>query len=267
MKTLVTALLLLACAFQRAGAQSTVRYFEAVSGTDEREAIAIETHGEVGDLVEGTRWSSPEGGPVAYGRLAGRLRPDGLIHVTWYPNIEDSRHCEEGLLKQKGDTLLIGQGELEERGPTQMVLKDPSKVTFKKALKEVRMSELAIDSPEGKPLLKALSDHLEKLAGVPLDFSSGTIRVSRGWARFNGSIQPVGDKQPQSEELADKIRRCEFRGYLKQQTEGGWKLVYTAFRDYETSSDASIEQEEVEPGSDAGPAPWPLDEEVPLIDD
>ncbi len=263
MRTALGSFLLLAGIIQQAGAQqSSVRFYEATKGADEREAIAIQSAAEGDYLIEGTRSSSPEGGPVAYGRLAGRVRPDGLIHVTWYSNVEGSRHCEEGLLKREGNTLLIGEGELEERGPTQMILKDPAKVKFTKVLKEVPMSEPAADSAEGQSVLQKVTAYLEKLAGVPVELS-GSIRVSRGWARFSGSAQPAGDKQPKSVEVADKMLRHEFRGYLKQESQGGWRLVLAGFGDQA----GPFELEEVEPTSETDVIPWPLDEVVPIMED
>jgi hypothetical protein len=263
MKSAIASLLLLVVTLHQAGAQeSSVRFFEATSGTDAREAIAIQSVTEGDYLFEGTRSSSPEGGPVAYGRLACRMRPDGLIHVTWYSNIEGSRQSEEGLLKREGNTLLISEGELEERGPTQMILKDPAKVKFTKVLKEVPMTEPTADSAEGQSVLKKVAAYLEKLAGVPVELN-GTIRVSRGCARFSGSAQPAGDKQPKSEELADKMLRREFRGYLKQESQGSWRLALAGFGDQA----GPFELEEVEPTSESDVIPWPLDEEVPLMED
>lgn len=239
-----------------ANAQDEVRYFQLITpaAQDEpayEESIALWVSGEA---AGGTQFAGSEGTHSAYGNLVAVVRPDGIIHATWNYDIEGSEQSEEQLLKLDGDTLYIGEGELEERGPGQMVLKDPAKVVFEKALKEIKMSELAIDSEEAAPLVAAVKEAVAKLAGAPVTLE-GTLRLTQGWVRFVGFVKPAEGAEVKDETFAGSLGD-EFQILLKQDAEKKWKLVRHGFRGPDGYFELQEASEEYES------APWPLEEEL-----
>jgi hypothetical protein len=253
-KTLI--LLTLGLAALQANAQDQVRYFQLITpaAKDEpsyEESIALWVSGE---YAGGTQFAGSEGTHSAYGNLTAVVRPDGIIHATWNYDIEGSEQSEEQLLKLDGDTLYLGEGELEERGPGQMVLKDPAKVVFEKALKEIKMSEPEIDSEEAAPLVTALKEAVAKLAGAPVELEGG-LRLTQGWVRFLGFIKPAEGAEVKNEAFAGSLGD-EFQILLKQDAEKKWKLIRHGFR----GPDGYFELEEA--SEDYESAPWPLEEEL-----
>lgn len=239
-----------------ANAQDEVRYFQLITpaAQDEpayEESIALWVSGEA---AGGTQFAGSEGSHSAYGNLVAVVRPDGIIHATWNYDIEGSEQSEEQLLKLDGDTLYIGEGELEERGPGQMVLKDPAKVVFEKGLKEIKMSEPAIDSEEAAPVVAALKEAVAKLAGAPVELEGG-LRLTQGWVRFVGFVKPAEGAEVKDETFADKID-SEFQIQLKKDGDKGWKLIRHGFRGGEGYFEIDEASEDFES------APWPLEEEL-----
>jgi len=256
MKITQLILLTLGLASVPANAQDGVRYFQLITpaAKDEpqyEEAVALWVSGEA---AGGTEFNGSAETHSAYGNLVAVVRPDGIIHATWNYDIEGSEQSEEQLLKLDGDTLYIGSGELEERGPGQMVLKDPEKVVFEKALKEVKMSEPAIDSEEAAPLVTAVKEAVSKLAGAPVNLE-GTLRLTQGWVRFLGFISPAEGAEVKNEAFAGSIGD-EFQILLKQDAEKKWKLIRHGFR----GADGYFELEEA--SEEYETAPWPLEEEL-----
>jgi hypothetical protein len=119
-------------------ADTTNRYFKL----DSKEEIVTFAMWVDSGNVGGSEYSGVPEKDSAYGSITGNVREDGLLHVTFNYMIEGSRQSEEQLLKIDGNKLIIGEGELEEHGPGQFVLKDPKSVKFDgKALTEVKMDE------------------------------------------------------------------------------------------------------------------------------
>jgi hypothetical protein len=256
MKITQLILLTLGLASIQANAQDGVRYFQLITpaANDEpqyEEAVALWVSGEA---AGGTQFNGSAETHSAYGNLTAVVRPDGIIHATWNYDIEGSEQSEEQLLKLDGDTLYIGSGELEERGPGQMVLKDPAKVVFEKALKEVEMSEPAIDSEEAAPLVTAVKEAVSKLAGAPVNLDGG-LRLTQGWVRFLGFISPAEGAEVKNEAFAGSIGD-EFQILLKQDEDKKWKLIRHGFRGAEGYFELEEASEEYET------APWPLEEEL-----
>ena len=236
--------------------QDQVRYFQLITpaAKDEpayEESIALWVSGE---YVGGSQFAGSEGTDSAYGNLVAVVRPDGIIHATWNYDIEGSEQSEEQLLKLDGDTLYLGEGELEERGPGQMVLKDPAKVVFEKALKEIKMSEPAIDSEEAAPIVTALKEAVAKLAGAPVELEGG-LRLTQGWVRFLGFVKPAEGAEVKNENFAGNLDN-EFQIQLKKDGDKGWKLIRHGFR----GAEGYFEIEEASEDFEA--APWPLEEEI-----
>ena len=249
-------LLTLALASTFTHAQDGVRYFQLLTPGENGEppydeSIALWV---AGDSAGGTQFAGSEGTHSAYGNLFAVVRPDGLIHATWNYEIEGVGQSEEQLLKLDGDTLYLGEGELEERGPGQMVLKEPAKVVFEKALKEIKMSEPAIDSEEAAPVAAALKEAIAKLAGAPVELEGG-LRLTQGWVRFVGFVKPAEGAEVKDETFAANLG-SEFQIQLKKDGEKGWKLIRHGFR----GAEGYFEIEEA--SEDFESAPWPLEEEL-----
>jgi hypothetical protein len=256
MKTTQLILLTLGLASFQASAQDEVRYFRLITPAENdepeyEESVALWVSGE---SAGGTQFAGSEGTHSAYGNLVAVVRPDGIIHATWNYDIEGSEQSEEQLLKLDGDTLYLGEGELEERGPGQMVLKDPAKVVFEKALKEVEMSELSFDSGEAAPHASALKEAVSKLVGAQVNLE-GTLRSTQGWIRFLGFVTPAEGVEVKNEAFAGSLGE-EFQILLKQDAEKKWQLVRHGFRGPDGYFELQEASEEYES------APWPLEEEL-----
>lgn len=256
MKTTLPILFSLGLTSVLANAQEGLRYFQLITPAENdvpayEDSIALWVSGE---SAGGTRYNGSVESDSAYGNLVAVVRPDGIIHATWNYSVEGFEQSEEQLLKVDGDTLYLGEGELEERGPGQMVLKDPEKVVFEKALKEVEMSEPAIDSEEAAPVAATLKEAIAKLAGAPVELEGG-LRLTQGWVRFVGFVKPAEGAEVKDETFAANLG-SEFQIQLKKDGEKGWKLIRHGFR----GAEGYFEIEEA--SEDFESAPWPLEEEL-----
>jgi hypothetical protein len=206
-------------------AQSQTLYFEHKTAEEETLVTLNVDEGN----VHGTQFTGVnQTDDVAGGEITGNVREDGLLHVTFNYVVEGYRESEEQLLKLDGDKLFIGEGELEERGPGQMVLKDRGKVKFTRALKKVPLSEPAYDTPEAKAITGLLEGPMAKQAGVPVTFE-GIVRISGDWAFYQGPVTVAEGKQPKDEEMAKKLNERQFQAFLKKDAKGGWKVLRSAF--------------------------------------
>lgn len=249
MKTTLAALVLTALSFN-SFADSINRYFKLE--TKER-LVTIALWADSGS-VGGSQYNGAPETDSAYGSIMGNVREDGLLHVTFNYSIEGSRQSEEQLIKLDGNKLIIGEGELEERGPGQMVLKDPKSVKFDgEALAEVKLDEFDVQDPKAKPVVSLVTAVLEKSAGVPVTLI-GSVRVSGGWARIVGNVQVPEGKKVENEALAAKFSNQSLQAYLKQDKTGTWKIVRQGFMSDDGSIDFGAEENQEE-------APWPIDED------
>lgn len=205
-------------------AQAKTLYFEHKTAEQETQVALYVEEG----FVSGTEYSGVPEKDSAYGEITGTVRKDGLLHVTFNYTIESSRQSEEQILKLDGDKLFIGEGELEERGPGQMVLKDREKVKFTQALKQLPLSEPELDTPEAKAITQLLQEPVAKLAGVPVTFD-GLVRISGDWALYIGPVTAVEGKQPKDEDIAKKLNERQFQAILKKDDKGAWKVLRSAF--------------------------------------
>lgn len=229
-------------------ADSINRYFKLDSKEEDITVALWVDSGSVG----GSEYSGVPEKDSAYGSIMGNVRDDGLLHVTFNYMIEGSRQSEEQLIKIDGNKLIIGEGELEEHGPGQLVLKDPKNVKFDgKALTEVKMDEFDIEDAKAKPIVSMATAVLQKSAGVPVTLI-GSVRVSNGWARIMGNVQVPEGKTVKDEQLAAKFAERSFVAYLKQDGKNVWKLVRHG---YLGEFDAELE------GDENAEIPWPLDED------
>lgn len=234
-------------------AQVPVRYFErVVPGNMQRIALVIDEESVSGTQSAG---SDDPDTDFAYGKITGNVGKDGRFHVTYNYEVEGNQQSEEQFLKLEGSKLYVADGELEEHGPGQMVLKDPKNLKFEKALTEVPFKEVDQDSAEGKAVTKVLQEPLAKQVGTGVSFD-GAIRITRGWARYIGMVEIAKGKKAKDEETAKKIEGRVLHAYLKQDDKGGWKIVRFGFE----SSDGFPEFQE---GQDLDSnIPWPLDEDL-----
>lgn len=255
MKSISLLLLSLGLGALQVHAQSEMRYFRlvtpAANGEPEYEESISLFVSE--DYAGGTEFAGSAETHSAYGNLTAVVRPDGIIHATWNYEIEGSEQSEEQLLKLDGDTLYLGEGELEERGPGQMVLKDPAAVVFEKALKEVAMSELPANAEEAAASVAALKAEIAKLAGGAVELD-GMLRETQGWVRFLGYLAPAEGATLQNAEFAGRFPN-EFQIQVKKDGDQ-WKLIRHGFRGAEGYFELTEASEEYES------APWPLEEEM-----
>jgi len=194
-----------------------------------------------GDLVSGTQFGSSEAG-TAYGKLFGKVREDGLLHVTFNYDIEGQPGSVEQLMKLEEGRLTLAEGELEEHGPNQMSLKDPSGVTFTRPLEKAPLSLPEPDSEEGKAALTPVDAAVSELTGVKCDLSGGRLRVAGDWAIYQGYLSAIDDKVPSDPEMAVNIAEREIQVQLKKDG-AAWKVVRSIFAsplgsfDYEITDD------------------------------
>ena len=209
--------------------------------------LLIESH-----QVRGTQGSGDENASAS-GRLWGVVREDGVLHLTYHYTIEDQPGSEEQLMKIEKGRLLIGEGELEEHGPGQLVLKSPKEVQFTKMLKQVPLTFPALDSAEGKPVIKAVDGAVKELTGVSPGYDGGEIRMAGNWAVYQGFLKPPADqKKPADPEMAAKVEQREFQAMLKKDAKGRWQGLSSAF-----ANDAGLFDHDA---TEEGPAPWQLHE-------
>lgn len=232
-------------------AQTAPRFFEHKSKNAEiRISIIVE-----GDSVTGTQTNGS--GEVethgAMGTMTGNAK-DGVLHVTYNYEIEGNRQSEEQLLKLDGNQLILAEGELEEHGPGQMVLKEPKKVKFATVLKEVTLKEFAHDTINAKPVMPTIDEALAKFVGAPVKLD-GTLRMTRGWVRFTGSVSVAEGQKPKNAAIATQLEQAMVRAYLKSDGKGGWTMVRYEFEGVD-GLDAPSEGQDYE-----SQAPWPLDDD------
>lgn len=234
-------------------AQVPVRYFErVVPGTMQRIALVVD-----GESVSGTQsdGSDDPDTDFAYGKITGNVGKDGRLHVTYNYEVEGDQQSEEQFLKLDGNKLYIADGELEEHGPGQMVLKNPKSVKFEKALTEIPFKEVDQDAAEGKAVTKVLQEPLAKKVGAEVTFN-GSIRIARGWARYLGVVEVAKGKKAKDEEAVKKIEGQLLHAYLKQDDKGDWKVVRFGFENSDGIPDFP-EGQDLESN-----APWPLDDDL-----
>ena len=234
-------------------AQVPVRYFErVVPGTMQRIALVVDEESVSGTQSDG---SDDPDTDFAYGKITGNVGKDGRMHVTYNYEVEGDQQSEEQFLKLDGNKLFIADGELEEHGPGQMVLKDPKSVKFEKALTEIPFKEVDQDAVEGKAVTKVLQEPLAKKVGAEVTFN-GSIRITRGWARFLGIVEVASGKKAKNEAEAKKMEGQVLHAYLKQDDKGGWKMVRFGFESTDGIPDFA-EGQDLESN-----IPWPLDEDL-----
>ncbi len=253
MKTIALALLL-TVASRSAYADALVRYFELkTKGLELHVTLLVD-----GESVVGTEFSG-NGEPdtdAGFGQITGKVRQDGLLHVTYNYHIEGYQQSEEQLLRLDGRTLYIGEGELEEHGPGQMVLKDPKKVKFERALKEFDVRDFDAASKDASTFTKVLQEPMAKLIGAAVVFS-GTVRVSQKWARYEGGLAVEDGKTAKDAATGKALQSASVRAYFKQDDKGDWKLVRYMFEDAPNLEVPADGQD-----YDSIP-PWALDEDMP----
>ncbi len=194
-----------------------------------------------GDFVSGTQFGSSEAGS-AYGKLFGKVREDGLLHVTFNYEIEGQPGSVEQLMKLEEGRLTLAVGELEEHGPSQMSLKDPSGVTFTMPFEQAPLSLPEPDSDEGKAVLTPVDAAVSELTGVKCDLSDGRLRVAGDWAIYQGYLSAIEDKVPSDPEMAVNVAEREIQVQLKKDG-ADWKVVRSIFAsatgsfDYEVTDD------------------------------
>lgn len=249
---LITSLVVLGTAFavfsQDTAPDARYLAFEKKTADDEEQLYLIID----GEFVRGTQCSSSEAG-TAYGRVFGKVREDGVLHLTYNYTIEDQPGSEEQLMKLGEGQITIAQGELDEHGPGQMTLKDPKNVQFTKVLKQVPLSRPKPDSVEAKAVFKPVEAVVNKLTGVQCDTTGGFVRVAGDWALYQGHITIPGEKKPADPEIAKKLAEREFQAQLKKGGKG-WEVVRSVF----ASEGGSFDYEDI---SEENSAPWQLIED------
>lgn len=222
---------------QDAEPEAKILAFEKKTGNSEEQLYLIIE----GEFVRGTQYAGSNEGS-AFGRIFGKVREDGVLHVTYNYDVEGQPGSEEQLMKLGKGEINIAEGELDEHGPNQNTLKDPKNVKFTKVFKQVPISLPKPDSAEAAAVLKPVDAAISKLTGVKSDLSGGQVRVAGDWALFQGYVAPPEDKKPSDPEIATKVAEREFQAQLKKDGKG-WKIVRSIFAseggsfDYEDSSD------------------------------
>ncbi|MFN0076731.1 MAG: hypothetical protein ACKVY0_09670 [Prosthecobacter sp.] len=205
-----------------------------------------------GDQVTGTQNWLPKqpDGHGAHGTIEGIITGGGIIQVLYSYTIEGSEQAEEEVLKLDGDKLFIGEGQLREdpKNSSRLNLQEPNKVTFKKALKKIAVSEPKAGTPERKAIMDAMRGPVAKEAGSPVLFT-GNVRVSGSWARFQGDVKTADGKKPKNADFAD-LMELDFFALLKKNEDGTWKVVHHGF-----AGDIGVTEEAKENFPEA---PWVL---------
>lgn len=184
LRTLLIALAVLGLVSVAAAQDAKVLCFEKKTGdTEEQLYLVID-----GYMVRGTRSSSSEAAS-AYGRIFGNVREkDGTFHVTYHYEIDGHQPgSEEQLMKLGKGSIAIAEGELEEHGPGQMVLKNPKAAKFTKVFRQVPLSAVEAGSPEAKAIVKAVDGTLSDSIGLSPGYENGFFRIAGNWALFQAS--------------------------------------------------------------------------------
>lgn len=248
MKTQPILILCLTLAALFAKAESRALFF-AKETDKEYTRIALSIDDD--QKVYGTKVWQPKGEHGASGTLEGIVNGD-VIQVVYDYTIEGSEQSEEMVLKLDGETLLIGEGELEDAGNGRLNLKEPNKVSFTTALKKVTVSEPKPGSPERKAMMDAMRGPVSDYAGKPVTFT-GKIRAMGSWARFFGSVAPADGKKVAVEGIAADME-LDFVAILKKDADGNWTAPHWGF-----AGDTGVLEEAKEKFPKA---PWPLFEWV-----
>ena len=250
--TLMIAFTVLGFAFSAAAQDAKILCFEKKTGDDaEQLYLVIESH-----IVRGTRSSSSEAAS-AYGKIFGNVREkDGILHVTYNYEIDGYQPgSEEQLMKLGKGSIAIAEGELEEHGPGQLVLKNPKAAKFTKVFKQVPLSSVEPNSPDGKAIVKAVDGVLSDSLGFsPGAYENGFFRVAGDWALFQGYLTLPGNKKLTKPDLAAQFAEREFQAQLKKDSKGVWKVIRHGFAMPDGAFDCTH--------LDDAPAPWQLMESM-----
>lgn len=244
--TLILALMALGTAFtsfaeEAASEEPRLLAFErSTESTTEQIFLIID-----GDFVSGTQFGESEAG-IAYGRLFGNVREDGVLHVTFNYEIEGAPGSVEQLMKLEDGQLTLATGELEEHGPNQQSLKDPEGATYSTALKQVPISLPAPESDEEKAVLTPVAAGISELTGVKCDLSEGRLRVAGDWAIFQGYLTTLDDNKPSDPEMAVNVAEREIQVQVKKDG-GTWKVVRSVFASPVGSFDYEFTDENIPP--------------------
>lgn len=199
--------------------------------------------------VRGSQTSGDENA-TASGSLRGIVREDGVLHLTYHYSIEDQLGAEEQLMKIEKTRLLIGEGELEEHGPGQLVLKSPKDVKFTTALKQVPLTFPAVESADGKAITKAVIAGVKDQIEVTIGIDGGDMRMAGSWAVYEGFLVLPKDQKPADPLTAESMAHRQFQGLLKRDVKGRWQMVAYTFANDAGSFDPVPAPE--------GRAPWQL---------
>ena len=219
-------LALLSFTFSAMAQDAKVLCFEKKTAESEEQLyLVIE-----GYMVRGTASSSSEGGS-AEGRIFGNVREaDGVLHITYNYLIDGHEPgSEEQLMKLGKGSIAIAEGELEERGPGQLVLKNPKAAKFTKVFKQVPLSFIEADAPEAKAIAKAVGGVLSDSIGFsPAGYENGFFRLAGDWALFQGYLTvPEGIKPDPA--MVGQLQNQEFQAQLKKDSKGVWQVIRHGF--------------------------------------
>lgn len=249
--TLLITLTVFGFAFSAVAQDAKILCFEKKSGDSEEQLyLVIE-----GYMVRGTRASASEAAS-AYGKIFGNVREkDGILHVTYHYEIDgDQPGSEEQLMKLGKGSIALADGELEEHGPGQLVLKNPKAAKFTKVFKQVPLRDVEAGSPEAKAIVKAVDGVLSDSVGFSPGYENGFFRLAGDWALFQGFLTLPDGKKAAHPALAAQFAEREFQAQLRKDGKGMWKVIRHGF----ALPDGSFDYTHL---NDA-PAPWQLAESM-----
>jgi hypothetical protein len=201
-----------------------------------------------GGKVTGSHEWLPTEKDGAHGTISGSIKDD-LISVIYSYEQEGAEQSQEQLYKLKGDTLLLGEGELvDPKNNGKLKLKDRSKVTFETVLKKVEVIQPKSGSPEHKALMDAMHGPVAKKVGQAVTFN-GIPRIVGDWASFQGTVETT-DGKPAKNSDAQEVLELEFFALLQKSAKGGWKVIFSG-----SSGDISVRETALEKYPKT---PWPL---------
>ena len=238
---------LTAFVFSAAAQDAKVLCFEKKTGDSEEQLyLVIE-----GYMVRGTRSNASEAAST-YGKIFGNVREkDGILHVTYHYEIDGHQPgSEEQLMKLGKGSIAIAEGELEEHGPGQLVLKNPKAAKFTKVFKQVPLRDAEAGSPEAKAIVKTVDGVLSDSVGFSPGYGNGFFRLAGDWALFQGFLTMPDDKKAAHPALAAQFAEREFQAQLKKDSKGVWKVIRHGF----AMPDGSFDYTHL----DDAPSPWQL---------
>lgn len=226
-----------------AGDEVVTRFFELRdSGVDHTLSLTFD-----GDQVYGQQIWQPKEKDGARGYVDGKREGDRVV-VTYQYTIEGSDQSEEQIYLLEDDQVRVGQGELvDPKNDGNLVLKDPSALTFDTVLKEVAVSEPAPGTAERKAIFDALRQPVSAEISKPVIFT-GELLQAGDWVRFQGDAAPK-DGQAPSDPDAQFALDLDLFALLKREN-GQWVVVYYGF-----SGDIGAREEAREQNPEA---PWVL---------